>query len=334
MTPAALWRREGLLVSVKQHHPWWVSHAQLPTALPLSDRLWRVYFGARDGNNRTRILSVDLDPGDGMRILAEHLDALLDLGPPGAFDHEGTIPSAALLVDGEVRLYYIGVVVRKDVRGQASIGLAVSDDGLTFRKLFAGPVHGTGPFDPYFNSAPVVRKNQHGYRMWYVGGTGWRPVSGVLDLCYEIRTTHSTDGQIWSVRSETAIPQEPSWVAGLGRPWITEEPHGLRLWFSRRGEEYRAAGDGAYRLMSVRVDGQGISFGEAKPVRFDNPPAPGDFDSWMQAYACVLPYKDDLIMFYNGDNFGRTGFGWARLAGGARPNRSPADGSAGRDAGT
>jgi hypothetical protein len=36
----------------------------------------------------------------------------------------------------------------------------------------------------------------------------------------------------------------------------------------------------------------------------------------------VLPYGDDLIMFYNGDEFGKAGFGWARLPGGARPARA------------
>ncbi len=312
-----LWHREGLLVAVKQNHPWWVSHAQMPTALPLSDRLWRIYFGARDCDNCTRSLAVDLDPGDNMRIVAEHFDPLLDRGPPGAFDHEGASPSAVLDVDGQVRLYYVGVVVRKDVRSHAGIGLAVSDDGLIFRKPFRGPVHGTGPFDPYFSSAPVVRRNERGYRMWYVGGTEWRQVKGVLDPFYEIRTTHSPDGLIWDARSETAVPQQPAWIAGLGRPWITQQHDGLRLWFSRRGKAYRVAGDDAYRLMSVRVEERGICVGQVEPVMFDNRPAAGDFDSWMQAYACVLPYKDDLIMFYNGDDFGRGGFGWARLPGGA-----------------
>ena len=86
--PAQRWRREGLLVSVKAGHPWWRTHAQLPTALPLSDRLWRIYFTARDSDNRSRILAVDVDPGDKMRVLAEYFDPpVLDLGPPGAFDH-------------------------------------------------------------------------------------------------------------------------------------------------------------------------------------------------------------------------------------------------------
>ena len=316
MTPQPLWHREGLLVSVKRHHSWWLSHAQLPTVLPLSDRLWRVYFAARDRSNRSHILAVDLDPSNGMGIVAEHFDSLLDLGPPGAFDHMGVAPSVALVVDGRVRLYYNGVFVRQDVRVQAAIGLAVSDDGLKFRRAFRGPVFGTGPFDPYYSAGPTVLKTPDGYRMWYVAGTDWRPVNGNLDYFYEIRTTRSLDGMVWDARSETAVALKAPAEAGLARPWITEVGSDRRLWFSRRGKSYREPGEGAYRLVFVAVDDQ-QSFGRpAEPVRFENPPGAGDFDSWMQAYACVLTYNEDLVMFYNGNDFGRAGFGWARLPGG------------------
>jgi hypothetical protein len=312
-----LWHREGPLVSVKPGHPWWVSHAQLPTALPLSERLWRIYFAARDGGQHGHIVAVDVDPGEGMRIVAEHLQPLLERGALGAFDHDGVAPSAAIVVNGQVRLYYSGVSVRRDVRGQVSIGLAVSDDGLTFRRAFAGPVHGIGPHDPYFTSAPIVLHTDDGYRMWYVGGTQWRDVDGFPDLFYEIRTTRSDDGMIWDPRSATAVALRPPREAGLGRPWIADGSDGRRLWLSRRGESYRGPGEGAYHLVSIAADAQGSFAGPAEPIQLENPPAAGDFDSWMQAYACIVPYRDDLVMLYNGDDFGRAGFGWARLPGGA-----------------
>jgi hypothetical protein len=314
--PVPRWHREGLLVPVKAGHPWWRSHAQLPTILQLSDRLWRVYFAARDGDNRSRILAVDLDPGDNMRVLVEHFEPLLDLGPPGAFDHAGVGPATAIVVNGEVRLYYGGLIVRRDVSGQVMIGLAVSDDGLRFRRAFAGPVHGVGPFDPYFTSPPIVLRTVDGYRMWYAGGTQWRKVNDNLELYYEIRTTRSSDGMAWDLRSETAVALQPE-QAGLGRPWITETSGGRRLWVSRRGEAYRGPGEGAYQLVSFAADNSGAFSESAEPVQFENPPGTGDFDSWMQAYACIVPYGRDLVMLYNGNDFGREGVGWARLPDGA-----------------
>ena len=198
------------------------------------------------------------------------------------------------------------------------IGLAVSDDGLRFRRAFAGPVHGIGPFDPYFTSAPTLLRTSDGYRMWYVGGTQWRETNGELELFYEIRTTRSSDGLIWDLRSETAVALDAPIEAGLGRPWIAEIGGGRRLLMSRRGESFRGPGEGAYQLVSIAADSQGSFSGTAEPVRFENPPGAGDFDSWMQAYACIVPHRDDLIMLYNGNDFGRAGFGWARLPGGVR----------------
>jgi hypothetical protein len=312
----ALWRREGQLVSVKPGHAWWASHAQLPTVLPLSEDLWRIYFAARESSKRSHIVAVDVDPNDGLRIVAEHLEPLLEIGSVGAFDRDGVLPSAAIVVDGQVRLYYCGVSVRHDVRAQVSIGLAVSDDGLKFTRAFAGPVHGIGPFDPYVTSAPTVLRTDDGYRMWYVGGTQWQDVDGFLDLSYEIRTTRSDDGLIWDPRSATAVGLRSLSKAGLGRPWIAEGNGSRQMWLSRRGEPYRGPGEGAYHLASIAADAQGSFAGPAEPLQFENPPVAGDFDSWMQAYGCIVPHGADLVMLYNGDDFGRAGFGWARLPGG------------------
>jgi len=311
-----LWRREGVLVTVQPDHAWWASHAQLPAVLEMPDRLWRVYFGARDRDNRSRMMAVDIDPGDNMRVVREHFHAMLEPGPVGAFDHGGASPSSALWVDGRVYLYYIGVSERRDVRGQTAIGVAFSKDGLHFSKAFSGPVHGVGQRDPYFTSAPVVRREGAGYRMWYVSGTEWRSAGDRPEPFYEIRTTSSPDGLVWNPRSEAVLAlQAPS--AGYGRPWLAEWQAGLRLWFSVRGEAYREPGDGAYRLASVLADERGTITGPSQPIVWENPPGSGDFDSWMQAYACVVPNGDDLIMLYNGNDFGRKGFGWARLHGGA-----------------
>ena len=309
------WRREGLLVGVSRNHPWWATHAQPPTVLPVSDRLWRVYFAARDRANRAHIVAVDIDPGQRMRVVAEHLDPTLAPGPPGTFDHSGMGPSYALKIDGRVLLYYTGVSRRQDVPHQHAIGLAVSDDGgLTFRKAAQGPVFATGPLDPYFSSVPTVLKTDTGFRMWYVSGTAWCRIGDAVEPRYEICTTTSADGLIWDSRSAVALPLRTPW-SGLGRGWVTETEGRLRLWLCHRGDDFRNGGDRAYRMASVSLDADGVATGPIEPLVFANPPGPDDFDSWMQAYACVEPYQGELHMFYNGNDFGRQGFGWATCRG-------------------
>lgn len=309
--PAQLWRRRGLLLPAGKA-PAWASHAQLPTILVISDQLWRVYFAARDAGNRSRVLAIDVDPSDGMRIVEEHFEPLLDLGPVGGFDHEGVLPAAAVKVGRQVWLYYIGAAVRRDVRAVSAIGLAVSNDGLNFRRAVPGPVVGTGPFDPFFTMAPHVTQCRGGFRMWYVGGTAWKQIGEIVDPFYEIRVTSSPDGCCWDRNSKTALGLRDG-DGGLGRPWTFQSHSGLRLCYSRRGVAYRGPGCDAYRLEHIALEESGLCFGSPEPIIFENPPEPGDFDDWMQAYACIQPQGPRLVMVYNGNHFGRGGIGWATL---------------------
>ncbi len=314
-----LWRREGLLLQTRPDHPL-LTRAYVPTVLPLGDTLWRVYFAGWDQDKRSRILAVDVDPTRSMQVVGEHFSPLFDLGQIGTFDHSGTIPCCAIAVGSEVWLYYFGLYLRKDVPAAAAIGLAVSDDGLHFRRPYLGPVLGTGPLDPFFSSTPCVRRYGDGYRMWYVSGLPWTlsGPDGRPDPAHGIRLAHSRDGRLWAPDTVRVMePREPA-ETGLARPWIVPSGAGGQFYYSRRGGGYREGGQTPYHIARVAMDAEsGQVTGSPVALEYENPPQPGDFDSWMQAYSCVLPCGDDLIMVYNGNDFGKTGIGWARLPGGA-----------------
>ena len=314
---SARWRREGLVLAPPADHAWWRSHAQAPTILPLTDRLWRVYFAAREGQPRSRILCADIDPGDAFRVLRVHPHPVLELGDTGAFDSHGMGPATALLCGDKVHLYYTGIVTRSDIPYQLAIGLGISDDGLHFRRVTDGPLLSTGPRDPLFVTTPCVRPTGDGFEMWYASGVDWRHVDGTLEPFYVLRHTHSADGVIWSLASELALGHVSEQDAGLARPWVAAQADGRRLWYSRRGaDRFRRPGAASYRLYQATINKDGMLKASEGPVMFENPPLPSDWDGWMQSYACIQPLGDDLIMLYNGDDFGRGGFGCARLPGG------------------
>ena len=56
-----------------------------------------------------------------------------------------------------------------------------------------------------------------------------------------------------------------------------------------------------------------MAIGASAPVPFSPAPQADDFDGWMQAYPCVVPWGDRQVMFYNGNEVGQSGFGWAVL---------------------
>ncbi len=126
----------------------------------------------------------------------------------------------AIRVNGQVWLYYTGLFLRREVRHSVAIGLAVSDDGLNFRRAFDGPVLGTGPLDPFMTATPCVIREPSGFRMCYGSGSAWLQSSPAVqpEPTYGIRQVHSSDGRIWSPETVSVIePAKPNYV-GLMRP--------------------------------------------------------------------------------------------------------------------
>lgn len=303
-----------MLVAPQGANPHWASHAQTPTALVLSDRLWRVYFSGRDPANHSRIFYADFDPASDFRLLHLEERPLLDLGDPGQFDSSGLGPSTALWVGDQVWLYYSGFALRTDVPYQIAVGLAISDDGgHSFRRACLGPVMTYGPHDPYFVSTPCVWHDGHRFHALYNSVREWIRHESQWECVYDLRAAESDDGIHWRPRAEPALALAEG-EAGLARPWVIPDPAGgYRMWFSHRGlHGFRAPGGQGYRIQAAH-SGDGLLWHrQGADVQWHPRPAEGEWDDWMQAYSCVIPLGDNLIMFYNGNDFGRAGFGWAR----------------------
>lgn len=311
------WIRERLIVSPPEGHAWWATHAQSPTIVPLNERLWRVYFGARDTQPLSRIMCVDLDPSDGMKIVKLHEDPVLEHGPAGCFDCHGVAPGAALSVDGQIYLYYTGAVRRLDVPYTMAIGLAVSDDGLNFTRACDGPVRAIGPTEPYFSGAPFVGRTNCGFELWYVSGLGWSHRAGELrgEPVYNIRRTHSADGISWRDQGELMLGDDRITENVVARPWVLRTSEAAEVWYSARASHgFRDGAPGAYRIWHGRMSGDDRRVEDVSAIAYANPPARGEWDGEMQAYGAVARHGDDFMMLYNGNGFGRTGFGYARLA--------------------
>jgi hypothetical protein len=73
-----------------------------------------------------------------------------------------------------------------------------------------------------------------------------------------------------------------------------------RMWFSARGDAYRIGyAESRDGVQWVRDDAAaGLS-------------SSGDWDAEMQAYPAVFDHDGDRYLLYNGNDYGRTGVGWA-----------------------
>jgi hypothetical protein len=130
-----------------------------------------------------------------------------------------------------------------------------------------------------------------------------------------IRHVRSDDDTTWATSATPALDLVHG-EASVTRAWPNESRDGLWLCAFGAGD-FRSPSPDAYRLRWISVCDDGSFDPTTRPVIFVNPPQPDDWDSWMQAYRCVAASGRDLLLVYNGNGFGKTGFGYARLKGGA-----------------
>ena len=286
------------------------SHIQLPTAIVLSDRI-RVYFASRPRRDLSLTGFVDLDPEHPERILGVAQQPILELGSPGAFDEHGLMPASAIK-DGEaIRLYYTGW---SRLGGRApyhnATGVAVSEDGgVRFRRLFMGPVLDRTPEEPFSATLPNVIRVDDTWHAHYCSGLGWLDIDGGLEHVYELHHATSQDGIHWRRMGEVSVAQAHAEEA-ITRPTLFQRPDGQWwMWFC-----YRAS-----RAFRSGANGYGIGFASSSDLvlwhRNDSEAgiacSPDGWDSQMIAYPCVVQTAAGLLMFYNGNDFGRDGIGYA-----------------------
>jgi predicted GH43/DUF377 family glycosyl hydrolase len=304
------WQKHGLIFSPNGAGGWMNSHAQVPTPL-ISENHIRVYFSSRPQHDLSLTTFVDLDPKDPARILNLHLNPILELGRPGSFDEHGIMPSCAVRHNDKVFLYYSGWTRGVSVPYTNSTGLAISDDGgQTFRKFSEGPILAKSRHDPYSATSPVVFKEDDDWHMWYCSGTGWIKIDGKYEHTYDIKYAHSTDGIDWQCSDAAVIPQSTDQEA-ITRPYVMKTKTGFDMWFCYRGSRDFRDGEDAYRIGHARSTDLRKWSRDDKSAGIDISEA--GWDCKMIAYPAVVEANGKTLMFYNGNNFGFDGFGYATL---------------------
>ena len=296
------WRRLGLVWRPDGSKPWARSHASLPLPLRRGNGVHRVFVATRDDANRSHVAWVDVELAEPPRVVAVADTPALAPGASGAFDDGGVYPSSFVEDEGRLRLYYIGW--RPGTPPPlffAAVGLAESDDGgVTFRRTSPEPVLDRNDDDPHLVTSPCVLRDGGAYRMWYVSGRGWREERGALQSLYDIRHAASADGVSWRRDARPALPLGDG-ETNLARPCVLRDRDRYRMWFAH-------ASHGPYRI-GYAESADGLAWERSGVGAL--PPSGQGWDSEATAYPWVVRDGRRLTMFYNGNAYGRDGFGVA-----------------------
>jgi hypothetical protein len=149
------WEKRGLIFRPSGEYEWMSHHACVPIADKVGDDVLRIYFGPRDRQGRTVTTFIEVEADDPAHVLRVHDRPVLSLGRLGAFDDSGAMPSCIVYHEGKRYLFYVGWNQGVTVPYRNAVGLAVSDDdGLTFRRVFEGPIVDRTRREPYFCASP------------------------------------------------------------------------------------------------------------------------------------------------------------------------------------
>lgn len=315
-----VWEKKGRIFNPTAHTQDWMSeYAQNPNVLVLEDRL-RIYFTTRpkrgsDGNCVSVTTYADFEKKEPFNLISPSLQPVLPLGGPGDFDEFGIMPGSVIRVPerNEVWLYYVGWTRLTTVPYKWSVGLATSNDGgKTFSRYSKGPILGPSAEDPYLQACPrVIRKPDGSFYMWYNAGTGWNFKDNHYESVYITQTATSPNGIDWHLTGESPVPSVVEDECQTSASYLQfDQKH--HLYFSYRfGIDFRTKARG-YRIgYACSTDGHAW-VRDDQAVGIDV--ATSGWDEEMICYPHVVTIDGVVFMFYCGNEFGREGFGYARLS--------------------
>ena len=314
------WVRRGLLFNPSEHNLFngCNEFAQSPQTLVFDDYI-RIYFSTRKrdqktGMYRSYISFVDFDK-DLEHLLAISKDTVIELGGPGSFDEHGIFPINILRHNNQILAYTCGWSRRVSVSVETSTGLAISDDnGLTFKKYGSGPILSSSINEPFLVGDSFVQKYESTFHMWYIFGTHWtkEPSEELPARVYKIGHAVSIDGINWERDSKKIISDKLNKNECQALPTVVKHRNKYHMFFCyRHSTGFRKDKNRGYRIGYASSEDL-INWKRDDDVGGMSVSKDG-WDSDMQCYPHVFRCDDKVYLLYNGNEFGRHGFGIAEL---------------------
>ena len=315
------WLKHGKIFDPTQHQlpNGCMQFAQSPQAL-VFDEFVRIYFSTRsidpiNGKYLSHIAYVDMEKNL-RNVIRVSQKTVIPLGDLGSFDEHGIFPMSVMRHGDAVYGYTCGWNRRVSVSVDTAIGLAISrDDGQTFQRIGSGPVLAASQNEPCLVGDGFVKVINHIFHMWYIFGTGWKKYAAdaAPDRTYKIGHATSVDGIEWiKEEARCIIPNRLGPDESQALPTVIDIDKRYHMFFCyRESFDFRQTTGRGYRI------GHAWSDDLDHWVRDDDQPqltgTPDDWDSDMQCYPHVFQCDEKIYLLYNGNEFGRYGFGLAEL---------------------
>jgi hypothetical protein len=301
------WVKRGLVYAPSGELEWAKAYAFPPTPVFRGDGVLRLYVAFCDENTVGRIGWVDVRADAPGEVLAVSRRPVLDIGADGMFDENGILPTCVVEVEDKLYMYYVGYQLGDKVTYYQFEGLAISSDGgESFERARRVPVTDRSDAEPLNRTSAFVRRHEGRFQMWYVGGDSWTVVDGKPLPIYNMRYLESADGIEWGPEGAVCMDFDLVDEHAFGRPWVWGEGDELTMMYSVRTRSKD------YRLGLARSADGGRSW-ERHDDEVGIDVSASGWDSEMIAYGSVVTTDAGTFLLYNGNERGKTGFGYAEL---------------------
>lgn len=299
------WIKKGLIFGPDGKKQWARHSAAQPTPVLIDNNTIRVFVGFRDADGVTRLGYVDVAADDPGRVLRISEQPVLDIGRNGAFDDNGVILGDIVRDGPLLRLYYVGFQLAAKAKFLAFTGLAISSNGgESFTRQSEAPILDRADEGLYIRAIHTVIQEQGVWKIWYAAGSSWETIDGKPYPNYHIRYLESADGLLFPSEGRVCIATEGREYR-IGRPRVYRTQTGYEMFYTRGTLDGDYVGGYAQSRDGITWQRMDNQLGLAVSSR--------GWDSRTLCYMSLLTWSDRTYAFYNGNDFGRDGFGYALL---------------------
>lgn len=297
------WEKLGRLYSVENLHPKLLTHAANPLAIHLQNNIYRIFFCARDCNNRSSVGCLDVDIIK-LKIINSCNSPVFEFGDKTSFFSHGVSIGNSYTIGKINYILFMGWQNSLHKHWKGNIGRLVLSEDFILHLDDEKPLLSADEVDSLSLSYPWVMKESNIYHMWYGSTITWDAGNG--EMLHVIKHAVSDNGNKW-VKTEFGLPYELGVAQAFSRPTVWGNPiSGYHMFFS-----YRGGGGTKYRIgYAISKD---LRHWEMVLDKVGLDISPSGWDSEMIEYPFIFEHKKRIYMLYNGNGYGKTGFGLAVL---------------------
>ncbi len=297
------WKKLGLIFKVNNNNPYLLTHASNPLPIQLDDKIFRIFYSGRDKNNKSSVGYVDIDIKS-QKIINYPTNPVFTHGHEHSFySHGVSIGNVYSDSNDNKFILFMGWQIRNNEHWRGDIGRLQLIENTNLVLNPQVPFMQPDAEDCVSLSYPFVLYDNGIYKMWYGSTISWETENG--EMLHVIKYATSKNGVSWE-KHGIAIPYELGVAQAFSKPSVVKDKNGFSMWFSYRdgtGKKYRIG-------YAHSLDGETWKL-KLNEVGIDV--SNNGWDSEMLCYPFIFNFEDKRYMLYNGNQYGKEGFGLAVL---------------------